>query len=149
MLSQRTRYTIRALLQLAARYGEGPVQLGEIDEAQNLPPKFLTVILSQMRRAGLVETMRGRDGGYWLARPPAEISYGEIVRRTRGSLGLLPCASRLAYQQCKNCITEDKCRLHRAMLMVRDETARILDGLSLSDRVDLDESAETAEPAPK
>ena len=97
--------------------------------------KFLTVILSQMRRAGLVETMRGREGGYWLARPPAEISYGEIVRLTRGSLGLLPCASRLAYEQCKNCISEDKCRLHRAMLMVRDETARILDGLSLADQV--------------
>ena len=97
MLSQRTRYTIRALLHLADRYGDGPVQLGEIAQAQNLPPKFLTVILSQMRRAGLVDTLRGREGGYWLARPPAEISYGEIVRLTRGSLGLLPCASRLAY----------------------------------------------------
>ena len=137
MLSQRTRYTIRALLHLADRYGEGPVQLAEIAEAQKLPAKFLTVILSQMRRAGLVETLRGREGGYWLARPPAEISYGEIVRLTRGSLGLLPCASRLAYQQCRNCISEDKCRLHRAMLLVRDETARILDGLSLADPVAL------------
>ena len=67
MLSQRTRYTIRALLHLADRYGEGPVQLGEIAHAQKLPAKFLTVILSQMRRDGLVETMRGREGGYWLA----------------------------------------------------------------------------------
>lgn len=140
MLSQRTRYTIRALLHLADRYGDGPVQLSEIAQAQNLPPKFLTVILSQMRRAGLVETLRGREGGYWLARPPAQISYGEIVRLTRGSLGLLPCASRLAYESCKNCISEDQCRLHRAMLMVRDETARILDGLSLADKVAVEES---------
>ncbi|MDQ4088167.1 MAG: Rrf2 family transcriptional regulator [Pseudomonadota bacterium] len=146
MLSQRTRYTIRALLHLADRYGEGPVQLAEIAEAQNLPPKFLTVILSQMRRAGLVETMRGREGGYWLARPPSEISYGEIVRLTRGSLGLLPCASRLAHVPCKNCISEDKCRLHRAMLLVRDETARILDGLTLADPVTMEEPAEP-EPA--
>ncbi len=135
MLSQRTRYTIRALLHLADRYGEGPVQLSEIAERQNIPAKFLTVMLSSMRRAGLVETMRGREGGYWLARPPQEISYGEIVRLTRGSLGLLPCASRFAYQKCTNCISEDKCRLHRVMLMVRDETARILDGLSLADPV--------------
>lgn len=135
MLSQRTRYTIRALLHLADRYGQGPVQLSEIAERQNIPAKFLTVMLSSMRRAGLVETMRGREGGYWLARPPKEISYGEIVRLTRGSLGLLPCASRLAYQQCTNCISEDKCRLHRVMLTVRDETARILDGLSLADAV--------------
>ncbi|MFC7500172.1 RrF2 family transcriptional regulator [Enterovirga sp. GCM10030262] len=144
MLSQRTRYTIRALLHLADRYGQGAVQLGEIAEAQNIPPKFLTVMLSQMSRDGLIASRRGRDGGYWLARPPSEISYGEIVRLTRGSLGLLPCASRLAYQQCANCITEEKCRLHWVMLMVRDETARILDGLSLADPVPID----TFEPAP-
>ena len=85
MLSQRTRYTIRALLHLADRYGQGAVQLGEIAEAQNIPPKFLTVMLSQMSRDGLIASRRGRDGGYWLARPPSEISYGEIVRLTRGS----------------------------------------------------------------
>jgi Rrf2 family protein len=135
MLSQRTRYTIRALLHLADRLGDGPVQMSEIAEAQNIPPKFLTVMLSQMIRDGLVASRRGRDGGYWLARPPQEISYGEIVRLTRGSLALLPCASRLAYEQCKNCVTVEKCRLHRAMLMVRDETARILDGLSLADPI--------------
>lgn len=135
MLSQRTRYTIRALLHLADRFGEGPVQLAEIATAQNIPHKFLTVILSHMRREGLVATMRGRDGGYWLARRPETVSYGEIVRLTRGSIGLLPCASRLAYERCDNCISEEKCRLHRAMLMVRDESARILDGLSLADPV--------------
>ncbi|MFN3944795.1 MAG: RrF2 family transcriptional regulator [Allosphingosinicella sp.] len=142
MLSQRTRYTIRALLHLADRYGEGPVQLAEIAEAQNIPPKFLTVMLSSMRRAGLVETMRGRDGGYWLAKPPAEISYGELVRLTRGSLGLLPCASRQAYERCRNCIDEEKCRLHRVMLMVRDETARILDNLTLADAIPAEALAE-------
>jgi Rrf2 family protein len=135
MLSQRTRYTIRALLHLGDRFGEGPVQLSEIAEAQKIPSKFLTVMLSQMIREGLVASRRGRDGGYWLAKHPSEISYGSIVRLTRGSLGLLPCASRYAYQSCKNCITQDQCRLHRVMLMVRDETARILDGLSLADPV--------------
>jgi Rrf2 family protein len=130
------------LLHLADRYGQGPVQLSEIAEKQKIPAKFLTVMLSSMRRAGLVETMRGREGGYWLAKPPEQVSYGEIVRLTRGSLGLLPCASRLAYQQCTNCIDEEKCRLHRVMLMVRDETARILDGLSLADPVPVEAMAE-------
>ena len=139
MLSQRTRYTIRALLHLADRYGEGPVQLSEIAEAQRIPPKFLTVMLSQMIREGLVASRRGRDGGYWLAREPGQISYGELVRLTRGSLGLLPCASRFAYEKCKNCISEDKCRLHRVMLMVRDETARILDGLTLADAIPVEQ----------
>ena len=139
MLSQRTRYTIRALLHLGDRYGEGPVQLAEIAEAQNIPPKFLTVMLSSMRRAGVVESLRGREGGYWLAREPKDITYGEIVRLTRGSLGLLPCASRLAYRKCENCVTEEQCRLRRAMLLVRDETARILDHLTLADPLPADE----------
>ena len=135
MLSQRTRYAIRALLHLADRYGKGPVQLAEIAAAQNIPAKFLTVILSEMSRAGLVDTQRGKDGGYWLARRPGEISYGDIIRLTRGSLALVPCASRLAPEPCTNCVTQETCRIHWVMLKVRDETARILDTIRLSDPV--------------
>lgn len=123
------------------------MQLAEIAEAQNIPPKFLTVILSQMRRDGLIEAQRGREGGYWLARPPHAISYGEIVRLTRGSLGLLPCASRLAHEPCRNCIDEAKCRLHFVMLRVRDETARILDTLSLADAPPADLAVDPAADA--
>lgn len=133
MLSQRTRYAIRALLHLSDRYGKGPVQLAEIAATQNIPAKFLTVILSEMGRAGLIETQRGKDGGYWLARRPSEISYGDIIRLTRGSLALVPCASRLAYEPCKNCVTQEDCRIRFVMLQVRDEMARILDTMRLSD----------------
>ena len=132
MLSQRTRYALRALQHLADRYGEGPVQLAEIVARQNIPAKFLTVILSELKRHGLVETLRGKEGGYWLARPPAEISYGDVVRRTRGSLALVPCASRLNHRPCENCVDEEECRVREVMLAVRDETARVLDGISLS-----------------
>ncbi len=135
VLSQRTRYAIRALLHLGDRYGEGPVQLSEIAEAQNIPAKFLTVILSEMKRAGLVETLRGKEGGYWLARPPEQVTYGEIVRLTRGSLALVPCAARLAYTPCENCVDEAGCRLRAVMLSVRDETAKILDQMSLSQKM--------------
>lgn len=137
MLSQRTRYAIRALLHLADRYGKGPVQLAEIAATQNIPAKFLTVILSEMGRAGLVETQRGKDGGYWLARRPSEISYGDVIRLTRGSLALVPCASRLAYEPCKNCVTQEDCRIRFVMLQVRDEMARILDTMRLSDPLPL------------
>ncbi|MBD3759420.1 Rrf2 family transcriptional regulator [Sphingomonadaceae bacterium G21617-S1] len=135
MLSQRTRYAIRALLHLADHHGEGPIQLAEIAERQNIPGKFLTVILSEMKRAGFVETMRGKEGGYWLSRPPTEITYGDIVRATRGSLALVPCAARLAYTPCDHCIDEAKCRLRGVMLSVRDETAKILDQLSLAESI--------------
>jgi len=94
MLSQKTRYAIRALQHLADTYGQGSVQLAEIAEAQNIPAKFLTVILSEMSREGLVISQRGRDGGYQLALAPVDIRYGDIIRLTRGSLALVPCASR-------------------------------------------------------
>lgn len=147
MLSQRTRYAIRALQHLADRYGEGPIQLVEISEAQNIPAKFLTVILSEMKRAGLVDTLRGKEGGYWLARAPKAVTYGDIVRLTRGSLALVPCASRLAYEQCKNCVDERVCRMRRVMLAVRDETANILDRVSLDDEGMAALAADEEEPA--
>ena len=63
MLSQKTRYAIRAMQHLADLHGQGPVQLADIAEAQKIPPKFLTVILSELARSGLVASQRGKDGG--------------------------------------------------------------------------------------
>lgn len=136
MLSQKVRYTIRALQHLADTYGRGTVQMAEIANAQNIPANFLTVIMSELGREGLVISHRGRDGGYELALPPVDISYGDIVRLTRGSIALVPCASRFAHEKCKNCVDEDVCRLRALMLRVRDETAEILDKITLADRVD-------------
>jgi Rrf2 family protein len=136
MLSQKTRYTIRALMHLADKYQQGLVPLHEIAEAQNIPAKFLTVILSEMSRAGIVVSQRGRDGGYELALPPVDISYGDLIRISRGSLALVPCASRFAHEKCKNCLEEDDCRLRALMLRVRDETAAVLDRITLADRID-------------
>jgi Rrf2 family protein len=138
MLSQKTRYTIRAFQHLADKFGQGQVQLSEIAAAQNIPPKFLTVILSEMGREGLVISQRGRDGGYQLALPPVDISYGDLVRITRGSLALVPCAARNAHESCKNCLPEAECRLRSLMLKVRDDTAAILDRITLADPIDIE-----------
>jgi Rrf2 family protein len=142
MLSQKTRYTIRALMHLADKYQQGLVPLTDIAEAQNIPAKFLTVILSEMSRAGLVVSQRGRDGGYELALPPVDISYGDIIRISRGSLALVPCASRFAHEKCKNCLEESDCRMRALMLKVRDETAAVLDRISLADPIDMGVMAE-------
>lgn len=136
MLSQKTRYAIRAMQHLADHYGKGPVQLAEIAEKQNIPANFLTVILSELGRVGLVVSQRGRDGGYWLALSPVDISYGDLIRVMRGSLALVPCASRFAHEKCKNCVEEGECRTRALMLRVRDATAEQLDAVRLSDRID-------------
>ena len=135
MLSQKTRYTIRALQHLADTWGQGSVRLDAIAEAQNIPRKFLTVILSEMAREGIVISHRGRDGGYELALPPVDIRYGDIIRLTRGSLALVPCASRNAHEHCNNCLPEVECRLRGLMLQLRDDTAAILDRITLADPI--------------
>lgn len=135
MLSQKTRYTIRALQHLADAYGAGPVRLDAIADAQNIPRKFLTVILSEMGREGIVVSQRGREGGYELALPPVDIRYGDIIRLTRGSLALVPCASRNAHEKCANCLPEAECRLRGLMLSLRDEMAAMLDRITLADPI--------------
>jgi Rrf2 family protein len=138
MLSQKTRYTIRALQHLADTFGQGPVRLDAIATAQNIPRKFLTVILSEMAREGVVASHRGRDGGYELALQPIDIRYGDIIRLTRGSLALTPCASRNAHEQCANCLPEAECRLRAVMLQLRDEMATMLDRITLADNIALE-----------
>lgn len=135
MLSQKCRYTIRALQHLADVYPHRRVPMGEIAEAQNIPRKFLTVILSELGREGLVISQRGPDGGYQLALAPVDIRYGDIIRITRGSLALVPCASRFAHDHCDRCVPESKCRLRALMLKVRDETAAVLDSITLADPI--------------
>lgn len=137
MLSQKTRYAIRAMQHLADRHGQGPVQLAEIAEAQKIPANFLTVILSELSRYGIVASMRGKDGGYWLAVSPIDITYGDLIRVMRGSLALVPCASRFAHEKCNNCVEEGECRTRALMLQVRDRTAEILDSIRLSDPIEL------------
>lgn len=109
--------------------------MAEIAEAQNIPSKFLTVILSELCREGLVVSQRGPDGGYRLAIPPIDIRYGDIIRITRGSLALVPCASRFAHEHCERCVPESECRLRALMLKVRDEMAVVLDSITLADAI--------------
>jgi Rrf2 family protein len=121
---------------LADRYGQGPVRLAEIAAEQKIPSNFLTVILSELSRYGIVDSRRGKDGGYWLAIPPVDITYGDLIRVMRGSLALVPCASRFAHEKCRNCVEEGECRTRALMLQVRDRTAELLDSIRLSDKID-------------
>jgi Rrf2 family protein len=85
-ITQKSKYALRATLELAMRFGHGPVSIGELAKAQAIPARFLEAILAQLKRASLVESRRGNEGGYILARPPARISVGDVLRVVQGSL---------------------------------------------------------------
>lgn len=134
MLTQRSRYALRAMLFLAdVQPGSAPVPMTRIAAEANVPRKFLELILADLREAGLLLSQRGKMGGYTLARLSHLISLGDIIRVIEGPLALVPCVSRTAYRRCTDCKSEADCAIRHAMMRVRDETARILDGTSLAD----------------
>jgi len=85
-ITAKVDYAVRAACELAAHAGPGPTKGDAISEAQGIPVKFLENILAEMRRSGLVSSQRGADGGYWLARDPAEISVADVIRAVEGPL---------------------------------------------------------------
>ncbi len=134
MLTQRSRYGLRAMLLLAREVRDAPpVPMSRIAVEAQVPRKFLEIILTELKAAGLVVSTRGKQGGFHLARPAHLISFGDIIRIIEGPLALVPCVSRTAYRRCKDCRDEATCEIRLAMMTVRDDTARILDGRSLAD----------------
>jgi Rrf2 family protein len=133
MLSQKAKYAIKALLMLARAKDGTLVQVNEIAEKQNIPKKFLDLIFFELRRHGLIVSTRGRDGGYALGVPAAEISMASIVRAVDGPLAPLPCASVKFYRRCSDCDDEKTCEVRRLMREVRDAAAAILDNTSLAE----------------
>jgi Rrf2 family protein len=133
MLSQKAKYAIKALLTLARAPDGQLVQANDVAERQNIPRKFLDLIFFELRRHGLVQSTRGRDGGYMLALPAAEISIARIVRAVDGPLAPLPCASVAFYRRCDDCDDEKTCEVRRLMREVRDAASAILDNTSLAE----------------
>jgi Rrf2 family protein len=132
MLSRKAKYAIKALLALADRDGEEPTRIADLARAEQIPPKFLELILLGLKNNGILQSRKGKGGGYRLARDPSQIYLGQIVRMFDGPLAPVPCASQTAYVPCADCRDEAICGVRLAMKEVRDATARILDGTSLA-----------------
>lgn len=132
MLSQKARYALRALVELARADG-AQLTSGELALRADAPRKFLEAILLELSRSHLVTSRRGKFGGYVLGRPAAEISFAEVIRVIDGPLALAPCVTpRLGYRKCDDCIDKETCALRPALLQARDATAHILEGHSLA-----------------
>lgn len=135
MLSQRGRYALKALVHLARMHGQPPRQIGAIAEAENISRKFLEAILVDLKGAGIVTSVRGKFGGYVLARSPQEISFGEVMRATDGPLALLQCVSVNFYRRCEDCPDEATCAVRRVMADAREQVSAVLDGRTLADAI--------------
>ncbi|NWH08113.1 MAG: Rrf2 family transcriptional regulator [Alphaproteobacteria bacterium] len=132
MLSQKAKYALRSLLALAAHKEGDPMMIADIAEEANAPRKFLEQILLDLKRRGIVHSVRGRSGGYRLGRPAKEITFAEVIRVIDGPLALSPCASRTAYRRCEDCFDETTCAIRKALIEVRDVSAEILEKRTLA-----------------
>jgi Rrf2 family protein len=133
VLSQKTRYALKALLELALVPAGVTLSSAAISARRNIPVKFLEGILVELKRDGLVHGQRGRSGGYQLAQSPGGISFGAVVRLMEGPLALLPCVSVTQYYRCADCADARTCELQKLFREVRDSTATILDSWTLAD----------------
>lgn len=132
MLTKKSKYGIKALLQLAEEAGNGPVLVADLAESQRIPRKFLEAILLDLKRHGFLQSKKGKGGGYLLNRPPTSITVGQVIRVLEGPLALVSCASQTQYRPCDECADEATCGVRIAMVEVREATSKILDSTTLS-----------------
>ena len=135
MLSQKARYALHALFVLAERGPSAPVQIADIAAHARVPRKFLEQILLDLKRRGILHSVRGKHGGYVLGRPAEAIALADIIRAIDGPLALSPCVSRMAYRKCDDCFDEATCALRKVLLDVRDATSDILESRNLAGMV--------------
>ena len=133
MLSSKAKYGLKAMVYLARSEGRGPVLIADVAEAERIPKKFLDTILLELKNHGLLQSKKGKGGGYTMARPSARIMVGEIVRILDGPLAPVQCVSRTAYRRCDDCPDESACAVRAVMQDVRDAISAILDNTSLAD----------------
>lgn len=127
-LSMRGDYGLRALLDLGRRFGEGPVQSGDIAARQGIPEPYLDHLLTVLRKGGLVKSVRGPQGGHTLVRPPAEVTLAEALGILEGSVSPLACVDdpALCRQAC-NCVLRDVWRT------IGDRTREVLEGTTIAE----------------
>ncbi|MBX3584136.1 MAG: Rrf2 family transcriptional regulator [Rhizobiaceae bacterium] len=131
MLTKKGKYGLKALVYLSTIPPGQLAFVGDIAAKNNIPKKFLDAILGELRNAGFVQSRKGKEGGYRLAKAPSDIKIGHVVRVLDGPLAPIPCASRSQYQRCEDC-DEATCEVRHIMMEVRLAVAELLDNRSLA-----------------
>jgi len=129
-LSTRSRYGLRLMFRLALNYEKGSMQLSEIAKAEDISEKYLGQIVIQLKSSGLINSIRGAQGGYYLTNPPSSTTTREIVEALEGSLSPVDCLDN------QECIRIAHCPTKRLWAMMGDKIKETLEGVKLSDLVD-------------
>lgn len=133
MLTKKTKYALKALLALARECEGEPVGIAELADREGIPKKFLELILLELKNLGIVQSKKGKGGGYYLSQAPSDVTLGQVVRVLDGPLAPVPCVSETAYRRCDECADESACGIRMVMKDVRDAIAVILDSTTLED----------------
>ena len=136
MMSKKTKYAFKALIELGKNYQKETIQTLEIAEAQNIPKKFLEHILIELKRAGFANSKQGAGGGYYLMKNPSEISLSDIYRMFEGAIAMLPCVSDKFYEKCDDCDDEAVCGLKLTFAEIRDQTYELLSNQTIQTLLD-------------
>ena len=132
-LSTKGRYSVTALYELALHYGEGVVPLKTIAQTQQISENYLEQLMSPLRRAGLVESVRGAQGGYTLALPPEEVTIGRIITAVEGPIALVDCLLTGTDAEGRSCVRAGHCVTRQVWAEVRDSINAVLNNISLAD----------------
>ncbi len=132
-ISKKCQYAVRSMLELAKRHGSGPVTIGDIARRQAVPPRFLEIILNEMKQRGLVRSTRGAQGGYELAAAPSTISVGQVIRLVDGPMDPVPCTSG---RPIKDCPLGNRCALIHLWQRAKEAVEGVYDGTSFQDLVE-------------
>ena len=134
-LSTKGRYSVTALYELALHYGEGVVPLKTIAQTQQISENYLEQLMSPLRRAGLVESVRGAQGGYTLALPPEEVTIGRIITAVEGPIALVDCLLTGTDAEGRSCVRAGHCVTRQVWAEVRDSINSVLNNISLADLI--------------
>ena len=129
-ISAKEQHGLRAIAELASQYGQGPVPLSEIAQTQDISLAYLEQVVPSLRDAGLINSTRGAKGGYELARPPHEITVGDVLRALDGEILPVLCVSQ---ENPKHCIQENTCAARTVWQTVHERVTRLLDSMTLAD----------------
>ena len=142
MLSKKCQYALHALVYIAEHDPSQVVTIQKIATSKNIPRKFLEIILSELKQGGIIVSRKGKAGGYFMERKPAEVNILEIVRLIDGAVAMLPCVSLNFYESCGRCDDEATCKINKVFSAVRDQTLKILSTSTLADLINVQNRVE-------